>query len=105
MTWVVVNDPIPAGASHLGTGPRRASRASPATASRARRRLWPAFEETSFEAFRAYYDYVPKGSFTVEYTIRLNQGGRFELPADARRGALRARDVRRAAERPLEVAP
>ncbi|MBI2875627.1 MAG: hypothetical protein HYY20_01955, partial [Candidatus Tectomicrobia bacterium] len=31
-------------------------------------------------AFRAYYEYLPKGSFTVEYTIRLNQGGRFQLP-------------------------
>ena len=97
MTWVVVDDPIPAGASHLGDGPR--ARVAHRHGRRAGgRRLWPAFEEKSFESFRAYYDYVPKGSFTVEYTVRLNQGGRFELPADARRGALRAGDVRRAAE-------
>jgi uncharacterized protein YfaS (alpha-2-macroglobulin family) len=38
------------------------------------------FEERSFEAFRAYYEYVPKGSFTVEYTVRLNQSGTYQLP-------------------------
>jgi uncharacterized protein YfaS (alpha-2-macroglobulin family) len=79
MTWVVVSDPIPAGASHLGTGLARDSQ----LAVQGERRTgwaWPAFEERSFEAFRAYYEYVPKGRFVVEYTIRLNQSGRFELP-------------------------
>jgi rhamnose utilization protein RhaD (predicted bifunctional aldolase and dehydrogenase) len=32
------------------------------------------------DAYRAYYDFVPKGKFVTEYTIRLNQSGRFELP-------------------------
>lgn len=40
----------------------------------------PAFEDRSFEAYRAYYDYLPKGSHSVEYTVRLNQSGRFHLP-------------------------
>ena len=40
----------------------------------------PAFVERRFDAFRAYYDFVPKGRFTVEYTIRLNQSGHFQLP-------------------------
>jgi len=79
MTWVVVNDPVPAGASHLGTGLGRdsaiATRGEEATG-----RAWPAYQERSFEAFRAYYAYVPKGAFTLEYTIRLNQGGTFNLP-------------------------
>jgi hypothetical protein len=44
-------------------------------------RVWPAFEERSFESFRAYYDYVPKGNWTVEYTIRLNTSGTFHLPS------------------------
>ena len=43
--------------------------------------VWPAFEERSFEAFRAYYEYVPKGAWTVEYTIRLNNEGLFQLPS------------------------
>jgi uncharacterized protein YfaS (alpha-2-macroglobulin family) len=80
MTWVVVDDPIPAGASHLGTGLARQSRIA-TEGEQGRQRIWPAYEEKSFESFRAYYAYVPKGSFTVEYTVRLNQSGRFELPA------------------------
>jgi hypothetical protein len=43
-------------------------------------RVWSAFEERSFEAFRAYYTYVPKGEWTVEYTLRLNNEGVFQLP-------------------------
>jgi len=31
--------------------------------------------------FRAYYAFVAKGRFKVEYTVRLNNAGRFELPA------------------------
>lgn len=80
MTWVVVNDPIPAGASHLGTGLGGDS-AIGTQGERWDWWAWPAFEERSLEAFRAYYRYVPKGSFSLEYTIRLNQSGRFQLPA------------------------
>jgi len=79
MTWVVVNDPIPAGASHLGTGLARDS-AIATQGERERGWAWPAYQERSFEAFRAYYAFVPKGTFTLEYTIRLNQGGRLHLP-------------------------
>lgn len=79
MTWVVVNDPIPAGAAILGTGLGRDSML--ATRGEARKGwIWPAFEERSSEAFRAYYHYVPKGKWTVEYTVRLNSEGIFNLP-------------------------
>jgi uncharacterized protein YfaS (alpha-2-macroglobulin family) len=80
MTWVVVSDPIPAGAAILGTGLGRDSQ----LLTRGERRqgwVYPAFEERSFEAFRAYYEFVPKGKWTVEYTLRLNQDGAFELPS------------------------
>jgi hypothetical protein len=43
--------------------------------------VWPIYSERAFDAFRAYYDYVPKGTFDIEYTIRLNQSGTFKLPA------------------------
>ena len=43
--------------------------------------VWPIYSERAFDAFRAYYDYVPKGTFEIEYTIRLNQSGTFKLPA------------------------
>jgi hypothetical protein len=79
MTWVAVNDPVPAGASILGTGLGRDSQLSSSDEER-RQRVRPAFEERSFEAFRAYYEYVPKGTMAVEYTLRLNQTGRFSLP-------------------------
>ena len=60
--------------------------------------VWPAFEERSFEAFRAYYEYVPKGNWTVEYTVRLNQSGRFPTSHNEGRGALFPGDVRRDSE-------
>jgi uncharacterized protein YfaS (alpha-2-macroglobulin family) len=80
MTWVVVDDPVPAGSSHLGTGLERDSRIQVSATPAVEMELIPVFVERAFEAFRAYYDYVPKGRFSVEYTIRLNQSGTFELP-------------------------
>ena len=78
--WVVVDDPIPAGASVLGTG---LGRDAGMLAQGEKRQGWvhPAFEERRFDAFRAYYSFVPKGSFTVEYSVRLNNPGSFVLPA------------------------
>lgn len=79
MTWVVVSDPVPAGASILGTGLGRDSQLLTAGEKR-EGWVWPVFEERSFEAFRSYYEYVPKGKWIVEYTMRLNNGGFFHLP-------------------------
>lgn len=79
MTWVVVSDPIPAGSNILGTGLGRDS-AMLTKKERSSGWAWPAFEERSFEAFRAYYEYVPKGKWSVEYTVRLNNDGSFLLP-------------------------
>jgi alpha-2-macroglobulin len=80
MTWVVVNDPIPAGGAIFGTGLGRDSQLSTSGEQR-RGWVWPAFEERSFEAFRSYFEFVPKGSWTIEYTVRLNSTGTFLLPA------------------------
>jgi uncharacterized protein YfaS (alpha-2-macroglobulin family) len=82
MTWVVVDDPIPAGSSHLGTGLGRDSEiATSGEKINGENYIWPIYSERAFDAFRAYYDYVPKGTFEIEYTIRLNQSGTFQLPA------------------------
>jgi len=80
MTWVVVNDPVPAGATVLGSG---LGGDSAQLASGEKKAGWqrPAFEERAFDGFRAYYSYVPKGKFSIEYTVRLNNPGRFEMPA------------------------
>lgn len=79
MTWVVVSDPVPGGATILGSGLGRDSQ----VATQGEKRSgagWPAFEERGFEAFRSYYEYLPKGTVKVEYTIRLNNVGDFALP-------------------------
>ncbi|MBL8347788.1 MAG: alpha-2-macroglobulin, partial [Rubrivivax sp.] len=79
MAWVVVSDPLPAGAAHLGTGLARDS----AIATQGERREgagWPAYEERAHDAWRAYYAWLPRGKHVVEYTIRLNNAGRFGLP-------------------------
>ena len=79
MTWVVVSDPIPAGSMILGSGLGRDS--SLMTKDELERGwAWETFRERSFEALRVYYEYVPKGKWTVEYTIRLNNEGTFYLP-------------------------
>jgi uncharacterized protein YfaS (alpha-2-macroglobulin family) len=79
MTWVVVRDPVPAGATILGSGLGGDSRILTQGENNLSY-LWPAFEERTADSYRAYYDYVPKGKWTVEYTVRLNNAGRFELP-------------------------
>jgi uncharacterized protein YfaS (alpha-2-macroglobulin family) len=79
MTWVVVSDPVPGGATILGGGLGRDSQ----IATRGEQRTftaWPAYEERGFEAFRAYYEYMPRGKHVVEYTVRLSNPGRFALP-------------------------
>ncbi|HTD06696.1 MG2 domain-containing protein [Undibacterium sp.] len=79
MTWVVVSDPVPAGASLLGSGLGRDS-AIAASGERSSGRAWVAYEERSFEAYRSYYEFVPKGKFKLSYTMRLNNAGEFNLP-------------------------
>ena len=80
MTWVVIDDPIPSGAAILGSGLGRDA----ATLTSGEKRegwAWPAFIERLHDAYRVYYRFVPKGRFRIEYTVRLNNPGRFDLPA------------------------
>ncbi len=79
MSWVVIADPVPAGATLLGAGLGRDS----AIATRGEKRegrAWPAYEERAADAWRGYYDWMPRGKQVVEYTLRLNTSGRFGLP-------------------------
>jgi uncharacterized protein YfaS (alpha-2-macroglobulin family) len=80
MTWVVIDDPIPSGAAILGSGLGRDA-GSLAKGEKREGWAWPAFIERTHEAYRAYYEFVPKGSFKIEYTVRLNNAGRFDLPS------------------------
>lgn len=79
MGWVVLSDPVPAGATLLGSGLGRDS----AIATQGEQREgsgWLAYEERRAEAWRAYWEWLPRGRHVVEYTLRLNSSGRFGLP-------------------------
>lgn len=80
MTWVVVSDPVPAG-SRIIKGGVLGDLKIPLNHERIHHNhIYPEFEEHAYEAFRAYYSFVPKGSWSIEYTIRLNNAGFFHLP-------------------------
>ncbi|HEY1726698.1 MAG TPA: MG2 domain-containing protein [Steroidobacteraceae bacterium] len=79
MSWVVVDDPIPAGALILGSGLGGQSELLQ-YGQRSAGWAWLAFEEHRFEGFRAYYRLVPKGHWHIEYTLRVNNPGTFLLP-------------------------
>lgn len=79
MPWVAVTDPVAAGATILGNGLGRDS-VFAQLGERAQGAAWMAFEERSFEAFRGYYGFLPKGITTLEYTLRLNNVGDFSVP-------------------------
>ena len=79
MSWVVLSDPVPGGATVLGSGLGRDS----AIATRGERKqgsAWTAYEERGFEAVRSYYEFMPRGKHVFEYSVRLNNPGRFSLP-------------------------
>ena len=86
MTWVAITDPIPGGATILGSAGMGLGRDSQIATSGEKKTAsmggggWPAFEERSFESFRSYYEYLPKGEVQISYTVRLNNAGSFALP-------------------------
>jgi len=79
MSWVVVNDPVPAGATVLGNGLGGQSQLDQRN-EQGSGWGWLAYEERRFDAYRAYYRFVPKGRWSLEYTVRLNNPGTFRMP-------------------------
>jgi uncharacterized protein YfaS (alpha-2-macroglobulin family) len=77
-TWIVVDDPIPTGATILGSGLGRDSASG--TEGEIQNDFYPAYQERSFSGFRSYYEYLPEGKYSLEYTFRLNTQGKFSLP-------------------------
>lgn len=74
MSWVVLSDPLPTGAAVVeGTIDTQGERAEG--------QAWPSFIERSFTAWRAYFGYLPRGKHVLEYTVRLNNAGRFQMPS------------------------
>ncbi len=41
---------------------------------------WPSYVEMAHDAYRAYYSWLPNGNWSLEYTLRLNNSGVFQLP-------------------------
>jgi len=90
MGWVVVNDPVPAGAVLLGRGLKRDSALLSATDDAG---WWPEYVEHAADAYRAYYAFLGRhADWEISYTVRLNQAGEFRLPA-TRVEAMYAPDV------------
>ena len=104
MTWVVVSDPVPGGATLLGSGLGRDSQIATRTEKR-EGAAWPAFEERSFEAFRSYYEVLPRGKHVVEYTVRLNNPGSFALPPTRVEAMYAPESFGEAPNAAVEVAP
>jgi hypothetical protein len=103
-SWVVVSDPIPAGASILGSGLGGDSGLL-AAGEREGGFAWPAFTERGQEAWRRYYEFVPEGRIAAEYTLRLGQAGRFLLPPTRAEAMYAPERMGEIPNEPLEVLP
>lgn len=92
--WVVVSDPVPAGATIVGDlgGQSKLLRAGETSGGTSFGALiggkpyevdvgaQPAYVERARDAWRGYYSWVPAGRFVTSYTLRLNGAGRFQVP-------------------------
>ncbi len=74
--WVVVDDPVPAGATIVGD----LGGQSAMLGANGGEGVQPSYVERGREAWRGYFAWVPRGRFSVSYTLRLNGAGRFGLP-------------------------
>ncbi len=104
MTWVAVSDPVPAGATILGSGLGRDSAIGTA-AERKEGSAWAAYEERGFETYRSTFGYMPRGKHILEYTLRLNNPGRFGLPPTRVEAMYAPETFGEAPNAALEVAP
>ncbi len=76
--WVVVNDPVPPGATVLGNlGGQSSQLAGQAAGPEG---AWPSYIERGNDSWRGYYEWAPEGRFSIEYVVRLNSAGQFNLP-------------------------
>ncbi len=98
LNWVVMRDPVPSGATVLGRGLARESGLAQ-QGQRSTGWAWPVYEERAAESYRAYYARAPRGNWSAEYTVRLNNAGKFAFPA-SRLEAMYAPEI--FAETPIE---
>jgi uncharacterized protein YfaS (alpha-2-macroglobulin family) len=81
-SWAVLRDPIPSGASHLGTGLGGESAIlNKGPQSDSKIADWPVdYEEKSLSAYTAYAGYLQAGTYKINYRYRINSAGTFKLP-------------------------
>jgi alpha-2-macroglobulin len=76
--WVVITDPVPAGATIVGKlGGQSEMLAEQASSSEGG---YPSYVEQSRGEWRGYYAWMPAGKTVVEYVVRLNGSGDFKMP-------------------------
>jgi uncharacterized protein YfaS (alpha-2-macroglobulin family) len=76
-TWVVIEDPIPAGSSVIsGGGTQSRILAEKADGDEG---AWPSYIERGFDSWRAYFEWMPQGRTSIEYIVRINNVGRFQM--------------------------
>lgn len=77
-SWVAISDPLPAGATVIGGMANQsqmlADQADDTSGA------WPSYIERGNDYWRAYYRWLPRGTHTVSYVVRLNGAGRLQLP-------------------------
>lgn len=78
-TWVVVRDAVPSGATQLGRGLGRESSLA-LQGETGGGWTWPSYVERATDSYRAYFRWVPRGRWHVDYTVRLNNAGELKLP-------------------------
>jgi uncharacterized protein YfaS (alpha-2-macroglobulin family) len=77
MAWVAISDPVPTGGLVLG-GTARSAEALGSTSMADNAPTWV---ERGQGWWRGYFNWLPAGKHTLEYRVRLNSAGRFQLPA------------------------
>jgi alpha-2-macroglobulin len=91
--WVVVNDPVVPGGTIIGNlGGQSGLLAAAASGGEG---VQPSYIERGKDAWRGYYEWVPRGRFVTEYAVRLNGTGQFSLPP-TRVEAMYSPDIRAA---------
>ena len=76
--WVVITDPVSAGATIVGKlGGQSAMLAEEASGGEGRR---PSYVERANGEWRGYFAWMPAGKTVVEYVVRLNGVGDFKMP-------------------------
>ncbi len=103
-TWVVVADPVPGGATVLGSGLGRDS-AIATRGERSEGQAWASYDERGADSFKRYFEVLPRGRHVVEYTLRLNNPGRFQLPPTRVEAMYAPETFGEAPNAPIEVMP